>query len=62
MRKKKRFSPWQRKEKIEDLDIIKRYYQYSDEKAKDALRILTKNQIELIKSKLNTGGYNDGSA
>ena len=62
LRKKKRFSPWQRKEKIEDLDIIKRYYQYSDEKAKDALRILTKNQIELIKSKLNTGGYNDGSA
>ena len=62
LRNKKRFSPWQRKEKIEDLDIIKRYYQYSDEKAKDALRILTKNQIELIKSKLNTGGYNDGSA
>ena len=52
LRKRKRFSPWQRKDKIEDLDVIKQYFHYNDDKAKDALRILTKDQIELIKSKL----------
>ena len=52
LRKRKRFSPWQRKDKIEDLDVVKQYFHYNDDKAKDALRILTKDQIELIKSKL----------
>lgn len=56
LRKKRRFSPWQRKEKIEDLALIKDYFKYSDDKARDALRILTKDQIELIRSKMNTGG------
>ena len=56
LRKKRRFSPWQRKEKIDDLALIKNYFGYSDEKARDALRILTKDQIELIKTKMNTGG------
>ena len=56
LRKKRRFSPWQRKEKIEDLNLIKDYFKYSDDKARDALRILTKDQIELIRSKMNTGG------
>ena len=52
LRKRKRLSPWQRKDKIEDLDVVKQYFHYNDDKAKDALRILTKDQIELIKSKL----------
>ena len=56
LRKKRRFSPWQKKEQVEDFDLIKKYFKYSDEKARDALRILTKDQIELIKSKMNTGG------
>ncbi len=56
LRKKRRFSPWQKKDKVEHLDLIKKYFKYNDEKARDALRILTKDQIELIKSKLNTGG------
>tara|TARA_B100000035_G_C21007902_1_gene558192 strand:- start:528 stop:788 length:261 start_codon:yes stop_codon:yes gene_type:complete len=56
LRKKRRFSPWQKKEQVEDLALIKDYFKYSDEKARDALRILTKDQIELIKSKMNTGG------
>ena len=56
LRKKRRFSPWQKKEQVEDFDLIKKYFKYSDEKARDALRILTKDQIELIRSKMNTGG------
>ena len=56
LRKKRRYSPWLKKDKARDLDVIKQYYGYNNDKAQDALRILTKDQIELIKTKLNTGG------
>jgi len=56
LRPKKRFSPWLRKDEIKDLDLVKRYYGYSNEKAKQALRILTKEQLNFIKSKFETGG------
>ena len=56
IRKKKRFSPWLKQEKIKDLEIVKSYYGYSNEKAKQALNILTKKQLDFIKSKLETGG------
>ena len=56
VRKKKRFSPWLRQDKIKDLDYVKRYYGYSNEKAKQALRILTKEQLAFIKLKFETGG------
>ena len=56
LRSKKRFSPWLRKDTIKDLDLVKRYYGYSNEKAKQALRILTKEQLNFIKSKFATGG------
>ena len=55
-RSKKRFSPWLRKDEIKDLDLVKRYYGYSNEKAKQAQRILTKEQLNFIKSKFETGG------
>ena len=56
LRSKKRFSPWLRKDTIKDLDLVKRYYGYSNEKAKQALRILTTEQLNFIKSKFETGG------
>ena len=56
LRKKKRFSPWLRKEKIKDLDAVKSYYGYSNEKAMQALKILNKTQIDYIKKKLDVGG------
>jgi len=56
VRKQKRFSPWIRKDKIDDLECVKRYYGYSDEKASQALKILNNEQIEFIKSKLDVGG------
>ena len=56
IRKKKRFSPWLKQEKIKDLEIVKSYYGYSNEKAKQVLNILTKTQLDFIKSKIETGG------
>ena len=56
LRKKKRFSPWLRKDKVTDLEIIKQYYGYSNEKASQALKILTPEQISYIKHRLDTGG------
>ena len=56
VRIKKRYSPWIRKDKIKDLDVVKSYYKYSNEKAEQALKILTQDQINFIKSKLETGG------
>ena len=56
LRKKKRFSPWLRKDKVTDLEIIKQYYGYSNEKASQALKILTPEQIKFIKQRLETVG------
>ena len=56
LRVKKRFSPWLRKDEIKDLDYVKRYYGYNNEKAKQALKILSKEQLNFIRSKFEIGG------
>ena len=56
VRPRKRFNPWLKAEKIEDLDVIKQYYQYSTDKALQILNILTPRQIDVIKERLYTGG------
>ena len=56
LRKRKRFSPWIRKDKISDMESVKSYYGYSNEKASQALKILSPEQINFIKRKLDTGG------
>ena len=56
LRKKKRFSPWLRKDKIEDLESVKKYYGYSNEKAYQVLKILSNEQIDYIKQRLEIGG------
>jgi hypothetical protein len=56
LRKKKRFSPWIRKDKVKDLECVKQYYGYSNEKASQALKILNKEQLEFIKKRLEKGG------
>jgi hypothetical protein len=56
LRKKKRFSPWIRKDKIKDLECVKQYYGYSNEKASQALKILNKEQLNFIKQRLEIGG------
>ena len=56
LRKRKRFSPWLRKDKVTDLECVKRYYGYSNEKASQALKILNKEQLKFIKQRLDIGG------
>jgi hypothetical protein len=56
LRKKKRFSPWLRKDKVTDLECVKKYYGYNNEKASQALKILTKEQLAFIKKRLDIGG------
>ena len=48
--------PWLRKEQIENLELVKRYYGYSNEKAKQVLNILTREQLSFIRDRLETGG------
>ena len=55
---RKRFSPWARKDSIDYLDIVKEYYGYNDDKALQALRILTKDQLDNISYLLRKGGNN----
>ena len=56
VRSRRRFSPWLKASRIEDLEYVKQYYDYSNAKAKQALDILTDEQIATIKQKLRKGG------
>ena len=53
IRKQRRFSPWIYKDKVEDLECVKQYYGYSNEKASQALKILTNEQLNFIKQRLD---------
>tara|TARA_B100001113_G_scaffold328415_1_gene302607 strand:- start:320 stop:700 length:381 start_codon:yes stop_codon:yes gene_type:complete len=56
LRKRKRYSPWLKKEQVDDLDLVKKHYGYSNEKAKVALSLLTKPQIESLRQTHDMGG------
>ena len=56
LRKRKRYSPWLRKEQIENLELVKQSSGYSNEKAKQVLNILTREQLSFIRDRLETGG------
>ena len=53
---KRKFEPWQKSEVNKDIDSIKLYFGYSNEKAKEALRILNDEQIADIRAKTTKGG------
>ena len=56
LRKRKKFSPNFRKEKVTDLECIKKYYGYSNEKASQPLKNPDTRTINFIKHRLDTGG------
>ena len=56
VRKRKRFSKWFKPETKSDVEVVKSYYGYSNEKAYQALTLLTNSQIEELKKKVNKGG------
>ena len=58
LRPRKRYTPWLKAMKLENLEYVKEYYGYNNEKAKAALDILTDEQISAIKRKLYKGGKN----
>ena len=56
LRSRKRFTPWIKASKMDNLECVKEYYGYNNAKAKAALDILSDDQIAIIKSKLFKGG------
>jgi hypothetical protein len=56
VRKRKRFSKWFKPEQISDLDVVKQYYGYSNEKARQVLTILSTDNIKELKNKVAKGG------
>lgn len=58
--KRKRFSKWHKKEiSSETLKLIQNYYKYSEERALEALSLLTEDNIKIIEEKMYKGGRND---
>ena len=56
IRKRKRFSKWHKPETLSDLEAVKKYYGYSNEKARQVLTLLKTDQINELKNKVMTGG------
>lgn len=56
VRPKKRFNKWLKAEKIDDLEVVKEYYCYSTQKAKDILPLLNEDIINEMKIKITKGG------
>ena len=60
---KRGFQPWQKSKTDENIECVKAYFGYSNAKAKEALRILSDEQIAVIKIKTDTGGVkNNGKS
>jgi len=56
IRKKKRYSPWLKKETESNIELIKTAFGYSNQKAREVLNILSTEDLETIKKSLETGG------
>ena len=56
IRKKKRWSKWIKASEVDNLELIKEYYGYSNEKAKSALSLMSNEQIEQLKMRIYKGG------
>ena len=61
IRPSKRFAKWVKREDAADIEAVKEFYGYSNEKARQALSILTSDNLHYIKQKLERGGNNDQS-
>lgn len=53
---KRPFRKWEKRQTIQNIELIKEYYNYSNEKAKEVLLLLTDKQLSQIKEDLNKGG------
>ena len=53
---KRKFEPWQKSQADKNIECVKEYFGYSNQKAKEALRILNDEQIAEIKRRTDKGG------
>ena len=60
LRTRKRYTPWLKAKKLKNLEYVKEYYGYNNEKARSALKVLSDEQIKAIKDSLDKGGRNNG--
>ena len=56
IRKRKRFSKWTKPETESDIEVVKQYYGYSNDKARQVLPLLSPEQINIIRQKVSKGG------
>jgi len=56
VKKKKRFSKWLKPNEVSDLDVVKEYYGYSNEKARSVLSLFTDEQLTELKKRMAKGG------
>lgn len=56
IKKQKRFFKYIKHKKQDVIDLIKEYYGYSEQLAKQVLPLLDESDIDYIKTKLNKGG------
>ena len=56
IRKRKRFSKWQKAVSDSDVEVVKEYYGYNNEKARQALTLLTSEQVDVLRLKVYKGG------
>tara|TARA_B100000780_G_scaffold132195_1_gene92717 strand:+ start:7836 stop:8213 length:378 start_codon:yes stop_codon:yes gene_type:complete len=56
IRKRKRFSKWHKASSSKDIDLLKNAYGYNNARAEEALNILNKDQLSILKDRMNQGG------
>ena len=56
IRPRKRFSKWLKNEESDDLELIKRAYGYSSEKARQVLSLFSSDSLKALRLSLDTGG------
>ncbi|MAA57201.1 MAG: DNA polymerase [Cryomorphaceae bacterium] len=56
VRKRKRFSKWNKPDLVRDIEVVKEYYGYSNDEAKHALTLLSPEQIKELEKKVSKGG------
>ena len=56
IRKRKRFSKWIKPDLVSDMEVVKQYYGYSNDKARQVLHLLSPEQIEELRKKVSKGG------
>jgi hypothetical protein len=56
IRQRKRFTKWSKPDQLSDIEVVKQYYDYSNEKARQVLKLISKDQMVAIRAAVDTGG------